>query len=299
MKHLPSCSDITACIDFCRDLHSLQTERIHGQALALTPFIWDDSLETVVPLSQSLLKSSHLWVTSKMNSGWRFLMSVNPKCQKPPPVLRVENTQPSLIRFCCNRRQFLIPVASSSDAGICPQSVPAPTYTFGLAELHARDALPTSFTRQHLINTPPVKLSQWLLFMCGSTELKKKNEQKWAECVPVSEFYHKNLSHRSQYLFLPLVSFSYKIDAMKIMLKNNHFTISVTHQYYQETLFSSIDSTGFPLTYFLPCIFFFFCSACHMVAAASYVLVITATKKMVQARSLRWKNQQTLVAFRQ
>lgn len=142
MKHLPSCSDITACIDFCRDLHSLQTERIHGQALALTPCIWDDSLETVVPLSQSLLKSSHLWVASKMNSGWRFLISVNPKCQKPPPVLRVENTQPSLIHFCCNRRQFLIPVASSSDAGICPQSVPAPTYTFGLAELHARDAFP-------------------------------------------------------------------------------------------------------------------------------------------------------------
>lgn len=36
-------------------------------------------------------------------------------------------------------------------------------HTFGLAELHARDALPTPFARQHLINTPPVKWSQWIL----------------------------------------------------------------------------------------------------------------------------------------
>lgn len=56
---------------------------------------------------------------------------------------------------------------------------------------------------------------------------------------------------------------------------------SVTPQHYQETLFSSIDSIYwlsshlFSLSYLA---FFLRCSTCHTVAAASYVLVITATK---------------------
>lgn len=64
-----------------------------------------------------------------------------------PPVLRAENTQLPLTGFCCSRRQFLIPAASSSDAGFCSHSVPIPTSTLGFPELYARDTLPTPFAR--------------------------------------------------------------------------------------------------------------------------------------------------------
>lgn len=87
--------------------------------------------------------------------------------------------------------------------------------------------------------------------MCASTEFRGKRKKKRLEHVLVSEFHHKNPPHRLQYLFPLLVSFRYKPDAMKIMLKNNHSTISVTHQHYQETLFSSIDSIYWvPRTFF-------------------------------------------------
>lgn len=115
-------------------------------------------------------------------------------------------------------------------------------HTSGLAGLLARDALPTPTAREHLINTPHVKWSQWI-FLCVCIhrikiqKKKKTKKNRTCPCLWDSHFTYVALS------FPLLVSFSYKIDAVKKkMRKNNPSSISVPHQHYQETLFSSVDS---------------------------------------------------------
>lgn len=89
--------------------------------------------------------------------------------------------------------------------------------TSGLAGLYARDALPTPTARQHLINTPHVKWSQWI-FLCvciHRIKIQKKQIKKNRTCPYLwdSHFAHIALP------FPLLVSFSYKTDVKKKCLR--------------------------------------------------------------------------------
>lgn len=160
------------------------------------------------PLSQSLLRPSHLWGMGKMSSSWKFLMPVNPL-----PELC---SQSSIKNWPCG---LLLPRSHSTYAEgweypalfdplllqreviPCPCGFPQwcwylPSFSpsshvriFGLAELHARDALPTPFARQHLLNTLPVKWSQWILLCVRIHRIqgeKKKKKTRTCPCLWVS-----------------------------------------------------------------------------------------------------------------